>query len=162
MFGPNDSPVVRTHKQSLRQCNVPHEVFAGSEANRRYPDQLKLPDSYACVFERDGGILRANKAVAALQVSRYLSLSSISVFLPQELFVSHGGVLQDNHRVTRIIPGPVVTVETDKTSFRAKRIIVTAGAWTNKLLQHTGLTLPLKVYPTCIVLLPSNYSTAGV
>ena len=51
----------------------------------------------------------------------------------------------DKHKVTRIIPGTVVTVETEKTSFRAKRIIVTAGAWTNKLLHHTGLTLPLKV-----------------
>ena len=62
-------------------------------------------------------------------------------------------MLRDNHRVTRIIPGPVVTVETDKTSFRAKRIIVTAGAWTNKLLQHTGLTLPLKVFNNILLLL---------
>ena len=82
----------------------------------------------------------------------FLSLSSSSSsssswyhVSPQELFVGHGGVLLDNHRVTRIIPGTVVTVETEKTSFRAKRIIVTAGAWTNKLLHHTGLTLPLKV-----------------
>ena len=64
----------------------------------------------------------------------------------QELFVGHGGQLLDNHKVTRIIPSPVVTVETEKASFRAKRVIVTAGAWTNQLLQHTGLSLPLKVY----------------
>ena len=38
-----------------------------------------------------------------------------------------------------------MTVQTDKGDFRAKRVVITAGAWTNKLLQPTGLTLPLKV-----------------
>ena len=38
-----------------------------------------------------------------------------------------------------------MTVQTDKGDFRAKRVVITAGAWTNKLLQPTGLTLPYKV-----------------
>ena len=47
--------------------------------------------------------------------------------------------------MTKIIPGPVVTVVTEKTTFKAKKLILTAGPWTNKLLQPTGLTLPLTV-----------------
>ena len=150
---------------ALSENDVPHDVLSAAETNARYSDQLKLPDRYVCTFEHSGGILRANKAIATLQVCVCYSTPDFPktsntamgfcippppsspdiMFSPQELFVGHGGVLLDNHRVTRIIPGTVVTVETEKTSFRAKRIIVTAGAWTNKLLHHTGLTLPLKV-----------------
>ena len=68
MFGEADSPDVQSYIDSMRECEVSHEVLSGKEANRRYPHQLKLPDSYSCVFEEDGGILRANKALAALQV----------------------------------------------------------------------------------------------
>ena len=67
-FGQNDDSVIQSYISSFRECGVPHEVFTGREANRRYPDQLKLPDSYKCVYEYDAGILRANRAVTTLQV----------------------------------------------------------------------------------------------
>ena len=53
---------------SLSQNNIPHRIFTGKEANEIYSDQLCLPEDYVCVIEDDGGILRANAAVAALQV----------------------------------------------------------------------------------------------
>ena len=162
MFGEADNCKLRAYIDSMKGCGIPYETFSGKEATRRYPHQLKLPDNYSCVFDQDGGLLRANRALAALQVclcSRtlvYVFDNLLFTFFPpfcspppppplQELFVSHGGQLLDNHKVIRIIPGPVVTVETEKASFRAKRVILTAGAWTNQLLQHTGLSLPLKV-----------------
>ena len=55
-------------ESSLAREGIEHEVFSGSEANRRYPDQLTLPRDYKCVFEKDGGILLASKAVGAMQV----------------------------------------------------------------------------------------------
>ena len=57
---------------SLSTHGVAHQVFSGSEANSRYPQQLNLPENYKCVFEEDGGILRASKAVAALQARHSL------------------------------------------------------------------------------------------
>ena len=65
MFG-NDR--VSEYIDSMKVNNVPHQVMSGREANKRYPQQLKLPEDYLCAFEEDGGILRASKAVAALQV----------------------------------------------------------------------------------------------
>ena len=62
----------------------------------------------------------------------------------QELFVRYGGKILDGHRVTGIVPGPMVTVQTDKGDFRAKRLILAMGAWTNSLLKKTGLSLPYK------------------
>ena len=66
MFGETDN--IQAYIDSMKGCGVPYEAFSGKEANRRYPHQLKLPDNYSCVFEDDGGILRANRALAALQV----------------------------------------------------------------------------------------------
>ena len=70
----------------------------------------------------------------------------------QELFIRYGGKLLARHRVTEIIPGDLITVQTDKGTFMAKKVIITAGAWTGKLVEGTGLTLPLKVIDsyTCI------------
>ena len=68
-IGQNGNPEIQSYIDSLGGCGVNHEVFAGREANRRYPDQLKLPDSYTCVYEHNAGILRASKAVTTLQVS---------------------------------------------------------------------------------------------
>ena len=48
--------------------NIPYEELSGAEANRRYPQQLQFPENYTCVYEMSGGLLKANKAVATLQV----------------------------------------------------------------------------------------------
>ena len=70
MFGPSGDQDggVNSVESSLAREGIEHEVFSGSEANRRYPDQLTLPRDYKCVFEKDGGILLASKAVGAMQV----------------------------------------------------------------------------------------------
>ena len=63
----------------------------------------------------------------------------------QSLFVQAGGTLLDRHEVTGIVPGQMIKVETIKGTFMSKKVVVTAGAWTNKVLKKTGLTLPLRV-----------------
>ena len=69
MFGPTEKGgALDSVVSSLASHGIEHEVFSGSEANRRYPDQLTLPSDYMCIFEKDGGILLADKALAAIQV----------------------------------------------------------------------------------------------
>ncbi len=51
----------------------------------------------------------------------------------------------DNHQVTDILPGPVVTVVTNRGTFRSRKVVVTAGAWTGTLMAKLGVELPLKV-----------------
>ena len=65
VFG-NDT--IKSYIRSLEENNTPHNVLTGKEANDRYPNQLTLPEDYICVTEDDGGILKANIAVSALQV----------------------------------------------------------------------------------------------
>ena len=62
----------------------------------------------------------------------------------------------ENTQVTGLLANDdeTVTVQTASGSeFNARKLIVTAGAWTNKILQSTGLTLPLTVRSLPFILL---------
>ena len=62
----------------------------------------------------------------------------------------------ENTQVTGLLANDdeTVTVQTASGSeFNAKKLIVTAGAWTNKILQSTGLTLPFTVRSLLLILL---------
>ena len=79
VFGPPTDPDVLSTARSLASGNVPYEELSGREANRRYPQQLKLPEDHRCVFEEGGGILNAQRAVLAFQVKLYCLQHSRSV-----------------------------------------------------------------------------------
>ena len=68
VIGPDGSLGVTDYIKSLASSSLPHEVFSGEEANRRYPHELKLPARTVCVLEENGGIIFASKALAAFQV----------------------------------------------------------------------------------------------
>ena len=53
--------------------------------------------------------------------------------------------MKDYHKVTEIIPGNMVTVKTNRGNFTAKRVIITAGPWTPKLMKPLGVELPIVV-----------------
>ena len=62
----------------------------------------------------------------------------------------------ENTQVTGLLANDDETVTlltASGSEFNAKKLIVTAGAWTNKILQSTGLTLPLTVRSLLLILL---------
>ena len=65
--------------------------------------------------------------------------------LLQKLFLSEGGTILDQHKVTEIHPGPVITVVTSKATFRSRKLVITAGPWTPALVGKLGVELPFKV-----------------
>ncbi|XP_051891520.1 peroxisomal sarcosine oxidase isoform X2 [Pristis pectinata] len=62
----------------------------------------------------------------------------------QDLFRRFGGTIRDGEKVVEIHPGSLVAVTTTTGIYRAKSLVITAGPWTNKLLNLVGLQLPLK------------------
>lgn len=114
---------------SLSAAGVPHKVLSGAEVNEKYSDQLNLPHDNVCVWEDDGGILVASKAIAAYQ----------------KLFIGKGGTLIDQCKVLNICPGNVVVVTTTKGQFLARKIIIAAGAWSPVILKELGLDLPFQI-----------------
>jgi sarcosine oxidase/L-pipecolate oxidase len=107
---------------------MPHEVLSGSEANQRYPRQLKLPPTHKCVYEDMGGIIYAQRALLAFQRE----------------FQRLGGRLLEGHRVREIVPGDVVTLVTDRGSFKTRNVVIAAGPWAPALCSSIGLHLPFK------------------
>ena len=59
--------------------------------------------------------------------------------------MSAGGELQDEHPVTEIVPGDVITIKTTKGDFKTKKLVITAGAWTPTILKTLGIEIPMKV-----------------
>ena len=63
----------------------------------------------------------------------------------QQEFMNLRGTLLDNHQVTEIIPGDIVTVVTNRGTFKAKNVVLAAGPWAPALCRSIGIHLPLKV-----------------
>ena len=80
-----------------------------------------------------------------LETTNAIVLIKISHFFIQKLFVSAGGELRDEHPVTEIVPGDVITIKTTKGDFRTKKLVITAGAWAPSVLKKLGIDLPVKV-----------------
>ncbi|KAK7088211.1 peroxisomal sarcosine oxidase-like [Littorina saxatilis] len=113
---------------SMSRHGMDFQSFQSSEFQRRYP-MLRYPPRSGAILDPMGGILRADKALAAFQT----------------MFKQLGGVLREGETVKVIRPGqPLVTVTTTKGEYRAKKVVMATGPWTSKLLEPLGLRLPLK------------------
>ena len=51
----------------------------------------------------------------------------------------------DHCQVEKIEPGTVVTLRTSKGTIRARKVILTPGAWAGQMSSQLGFDLPLKV-----------------
>ena len=53
---------------AMRSNGLPFELWTGREANGAFPRQLNIDPSTKCIYEEDGGILKASVALRTLQV----------------------------------------------------------------------------------------------
>jgi len=121
---------------ALKSVDVTYDVLTAEEANKLFP-LFDIPTDFSCIYEHGGGMLLASKCVASLQ----------------KAFVQNGGTLNDSETVTKISPGHIIAIETSKANYKAKSIVITAGAYTSKLTTSLGLNLPLQVERTHPLLL---------
>ena len=82
------------------------------------------------IYQRDAGILDANRCVATLAAEAR----------------RHGADLRDNQPARQLdADGAGVVVRTERATYHADQLVVTAGAWARQLLRQLGLDLPLTV-----------------
>ncbi len=128
---PRDSPnKARDWTGSLDANGQPYELLTTAEVKARWP-QFTLPEGAETVYTADMGLVHASKSVAAMQYSAR----------------SLGAVLKENTRVDRVVPqakGGAI-IETSRGRFSARKVIITADAWANKLLAPLGAEIPLDV-----------------
>jgi sarcosine oxidase len=126
-MGPPESDLVAGTLRSSRLHGLPHEILDARSLMKRFP-AFRLPDDFVGVFQPDGGFVRAEPAVAALQ-----ALASRS-----------GAELIWNKPVLAVAPHrDGVAVTTRRGDIRAGCAIVAAGPWLKSLLPQ--LPAPLRV-----------------
>lgn len=121
---------IETYARAMDAADIPYERFGADEVMRRYP-QFKLTHEVDALWQADTGIADAAKGNAAhIGMARY-----------------HGATIIDRCPVANIRPfaGGVDIKTKDGQSFSCQKLIITAGAWTDRVLAGVGLNLSITV-----------------
>ena len=125
MIGPRDGALVSGSMACADEHGLPYEILDSSELKRRYPIFEPGPDVVA-LFEERAGFVRPEAGVKA----------------HLERAASMGAELRFEERITSWEATPSgVRVETERGSYEAERLVVSAGAWAGELLAELGLPL---------------------
>ncbi|GAA3237354.1 N-methyl-L-tryptophan oxidase [Pseudonocardia petroleophila] len=113
----------------LARYGVDHEVLDAAGITARWP-QFRLDGGEVALHQSESGIVDAARA------------NAVHVALAR----AHGATVREHAAVRSVRPdGAGVVVETDEQTFLADRVVVTADAWTNRVLRGCGVHLPLTV-----------------
>jgi len=126
-FGPAGEASLEATIAAMQASGLPYELLAPAEAMRRFP-QFQLTDDFRALYQPDSGFVKASKAVLG-----HITLAA-----------SNGAAIKDATTVTSInLRADSVEVSTPTGTYSAGTLVVTAGAWAKRLLEQTGLDLPL-------------------
>lgn len=114
-------------RRSAERHGLPHETMTPAEASRRWP-AVRVPDGWDVLFSPQAGFLLTEPALHSLGDGARRRGVEIRTDEPVRGWSSDG---------------EGVAVRTDRATYRADRLIVTAGAWSSPML--AGLGLPLTV-----------------
>jgi sarcosine oxidase len=127
MIGPENSVLVGGALRSAREHRLAHEILAARTVRERFPGLHPHADMVA-VWEPRAGVLFPEDCIAAHLAEAHAA----------------GAALHLEEPILRWEPdGDGVVVWTERGQYRARRLLLTAGAWVNSLLP--GATLPLAV-----------------
>lgn len=126
-FGPSGHSLVKGVKQSASLYNIPLENLDYPLISERFP-QFKIPNDFEILFEPGAGFVTPENA--------------IRLFTEQS--IKKNATIHANEKVIEWKKeGEDVIVITHQNSYRCKKLIVTAGAWTGKLIPR--LSTKIKV-----------------
>jgi len=128
LYPPDPAIPMVDYTTSMAACGVPYEQLDHDQLARRWP-QLSLPDGTVGVLQERSAIVPASRTVRLLQ----------------QRAGAGGAELRDESAVTSVRDlGPRgVEVEASVTTYRCRRLVVCADAWTNDVLAGIGYRLPL-------------------
>ncbi|MEM8961900.1 MAG: N-methyl-L-tryptophan oxidase [Acidobacteriota bacterium] len=128
-IGPEGHEVVRSIHEMMREAGVACELLTASAMTERFP-QLRASESADALFQPATAVIRAEAAWRT-----YVDRAIVD-----------GAEVEEGVEITSMQTGLGVTVEAaDGRSWRAERLVLTAGAWTNKFLTMLDEpTLPLE------------------
>ena len=115
---------------AMDSCAVQYDVLDTDAVVRRWPT-MDLPDVVLAVYQGRTGIVPAARGTAAMQTQAR----------------RHGATLRDHAPVTAARPLSTGGFELDAggDTYGVDRLVITADAWTNNVLENLGLAIPLTV-----------------
>lgn len=117
-FGTESSVLMNGTRETAKQYNIPLEVMSPKEAAHRFP-QTRFRQHHQVLFEREAGFITPEK--------------SISVYTSDA--INKGADIKAREKVVSWkYTGSVVQVLTDRQTYTADKLILCAGAWTNKIV----------------------------
>jgi sarcosine oxidase len=120
---------IDTYTSSMDACEVPYDVLTAAEAMRRWP-QFALAADTTVLHQARTGIVPAARSTATTQ----------------RLATAAGARLYAGSPVVGLRDlGGQYGVETNRHTFRCRRVVVTADAWTNDVIGLLGAEIPLTV-----------------
>jgi monomeric sarcosine oxidase len=123
----DNMPTLNDFTSALEVQGIQFEVLDKIQLRQRWP-QFSIPDDVDVLYTADSGMAHAAKSVSILQ------------FYARAL----GATIRDRTPVTRIVPQDSgVIVESPKGRIFASKVILATDAWTNKLLEPLGFSIPL-------------------
>lgn len=128
MISHRDGQLVARSAESARQFGLPHEILSAREVERRWPIFRVEADTVA-LLERNAGYLIPELCVEQMlaQAARYDAQLHFDEPVLEWSAASDGSV----------------TVRTSRETYKAERLVITAGPWAPHLL--AAMNLPLRV-----------------
>jgi sarcosine oxidase len=129
-FAPRVSAIpLANYSSSMDAAGVAYETLDADEIMRRWPP-FRLTDDIHGLYQPESGIAMAARANAA----------------HQRMARGYGAQLRERIRVGDIHEdGGEIVVEVDGAAHRCRKLIITAGAWSNQALAFFNMRLPLTV-----------------
>ncbi|MGB5315124.1 MAG: N-methyl-L-tryptophan oxidase [Robiginitalea sp.] len=117
-FGPPGSSFLQTVRESAEKHQIPLEHLSPEACRRKYP-QFDIPDHFECLEEPEAGLLTPERSI---------------LLLVQEA-LKHGADIHCGEPVVEWgYQDGGVTVRTPRKTYRAGKLVITAGAWAPDLL----------------------------
>jgi sarcosine oxidase len=117
-----DGEVFRGAVESCELHDLPHDVLSSADLNRRFP-AYRLPPDHFALFQPEGGFLLSERCIVA------------HVFGA----LAAGAEIRARERVLDWAPtGGGVRVETDRGTYQAEQLVISAGAWMQRLVPALG------------------------
>jgi sarcosine oxidase len=124
-MGRPDSEAVAGSQRAAVEHGLPHEMLSRGELGRRYP-QFVVPEDFVGMVEPAAGWLPPEQAVAAAA----------------RLAVERGAMIRTGERVVEWgADSSEVMVRTEVGEYRARRLIIAAGAWAGKVVRDLGVPI---------------------
>jgi sarcosine oxidase len=128
LLGNEQATVVKGAKLSAETHGIPYEWLDATQIQKRFPAFRPLPDTVG-VLEREAGILFPEACITA-----FLKIAA-----------DNGAVVHLNEAVLGIkVSASEVEVRTSLGTYRAEKLIVSAGAWLGELMPELKLPLTVK------------------